>query len=203
MYKRVLLKLSGEALSGNGQPFDPEVFQRVWKRVMPDQKYSPIEVASSASLSSSLPSPVQEAKPQSSCLGDSSQPYAQMIEELMDETLALIRTLQRLSRRSGFRTVQVLSSLIASLQQEQRRLSVAYFLITGTRHRPMPSQLSIPTGLDKGLRALYQYFHQRSMLAYQHAEKLSDPCLQQLLQTLGDHGESSAARLRHLLEMME
>ena len=27
MYKRVLLKLSGEALSGNGQPFDPEVLK--------------------------------------------------------------------------------------------------------------------------------------------------------------------------------
>lgn len=29
MYKRVLLKLSGEALSGNGQPFDPEVLKRL------------------------------------------------------------------------------------------------------------------------------------------------------------------------------
>lgn len=27
MYKRVLLKLSGEALSGNGQAFDPEVLK--------------------------------------------------------------------------------------------------------------------------------------------------------------------------------
>lgn len=29
MYKRVLLKLSGEALSGNGQPFDPEVLKKL------------------------------------------------------------------------------------------------------------------------------------------------------------------------------
>lgn len=29
MYKRVLLKLSGEALAGNGQPFDPEVLKNL------------------------------------------------------------------------------------------------------------------------------------------------------------------------------
>ena len=31
MYKRVLLKLSGEALSGNGQAFDPEVLKGLFK----------------------------------------------------------------------------------------------------------------------------------------------------------------------------
>ena len=30
------------------QPFDPEVFQRVWNRVMPNQEHSPIVVKSAA-----------------------------------------------------------------------------------------------------------------------------------------------------------
>lgn len=33
MYKRVLLKLSGEALSGNGQAFDPEVLAGLAKEL--------------------------------------------------------------------------------------------------------------------------------------------------------------------------
>ena len=47
MYKRVLLKLSGEALSGNGQAFDPEVLKGLaeeLKEIQPATKGKETEI---------------------------------------------------------------------------------------------------------------------------------------------------------------
>ena len=191
------------------QPFDPEVFQRVWNRVMPDQEHSPISVNSTQSSAPTTPavpafSPAPEESPKAplTCLGEDSQPYLQTVEDMMEQTQGFLHTLQRLSRRSQGRTARVLYGLASELRRELRQLSTAYFLIAGERHSPSQTGPSLSGPFDLALRTLFQQFHQRAAQARSAAQGMADPCLQQLFQDLGDEAEFFAGRLRTLLEGM-
>ena len=188
------------------QPFDPEVFQRVWNRVMPDQDRSPIAMDAPAQPAVPVLSPVPEQPPETApqvpltCLGEGSRPYTQAIRDMMDQTRGFLRSLQALSRRSGSRAARVLSGIAGDLRREERRLSTAHFLITGERYSPSQTG-AVPSGpLPLALRALFQQLHQRAAQARAAAQGMGDPCLQQLFQDLGEDAEFYAQRLRALLE---
>ena len=188
------------------QPFDPEVFQRVWNRVMPDQDRSPIAMDAPAQPAVPALSPVPEQPPETApqvpltCLGEGSRPYTQAIRDMMDQTRGFLRSLQSLSRRSGSRAARVLSGIAGDLRREERRLSTAHFLITGERYSPSQTG-AVPSGpLPLALRALFQQLHQRAAQARAAAQGMGDPCLQQLFQDLGEDAEFYAQRLRALLE---
>ena len=188
------------------QPFDPEVFQRVWNRVMPDQDRSPIAMDAPAQPAVPALSPAPEQPPETApqvpltCLGEGSRPYTQAIRDMMDQTRGFLRSLQALSRRSGSRAARVLSGIAGDLRREERRLSTAHFLITGERYSPSQTG-AVPSGpLPLALRALFQQLHQRAAQARAAAQGMGDPCLQQLFQDLGEDAEFYAQRLRALLE---
>ena len=190
------------------QPFDPEVFQRVWNRVMPDQDRSPIAMDAPAQPAVPALSPAPEQPPETppqvplTCLGEGSRPYTQAIRDMMDQTRGFLRSLQALSRRSGSRAARVLSGIAGDLRREERRLSTAHFLITGERYSPSQTG-AVPSGpLPLALRALFQQLHQRAAQARAAAQGMGDPCLQQLFQNLGEDAEFYAQRLRALLEEM-
>lgn len=190
------------------QPFDPEVFQRVWNRVMPDQDRSPIAMDAPAQPAVPALSPAPEQPPETppqvplTCLGEGSRPYTQAIRDMMDQTRGFLRSLQALSRRSGSRAARVLSGIAGDLRREERRLSTAHFLITGERYSPSQTG-AVPSGpLPLALRALFQQLHQRAAQARAAAQGMGDPCLQQLFQDLGEDAEFYAQRLRALLEGM-
>ena len=132
------------------QPFDPEVFQRVWNRVMPDQDRSPIAMDAPAQPAVPALSPVPEQPPETppqvplTCLGEGSRPYTQAIRDMMDQTRGFLRSLQTLSRRSGSRAARVLSGIAGDLRREERRQSQA--------------QVKFDQGLviDYGARCVYQ-----------------------------------------------
>lgn len=188
------------------QPFDPEVFQRVWNRVMPDQDRSPIAMDAPAQPAVPALSPAPEQPPETppqvplTCLGEGSRPYTQAIRDMMDQTRGFLRSLQALSRRSGSRAARVLSGIAGDLRREERRLSTAHFLITGERYSPSQTG-AVPSGpLPLALRALFQQLHQRAAQARAAAQGMGDPCLQQLFQDLGEDAEFYAQRLRALLD---
>ena len=190
------------------QPFDPEVFQRVWNRVMPDQDRSPIAMDAPAQPAVPALSPAPEQPPETppqvplTCLGEGSRPYTQAIRDIMDQTRGFLRSLQSLSRRSGSRAARVLSGIAGDLRREERRLSTAHFLITGERYAPSQTG-AVPSGpLPLALRALFQQLHQRAAHALAAAHGIGDPCLQQLFQDLAEDAEFYAQRLRALLEEM-
>ena len=190
------------------QPFDPEVFQRVWNRVMPNQDRSPIAMDAPAQPAVPALSPAPEQPPETppevplTCLGEGSRPYTQAIRDMMDQTRGFLRSLQALSRRSGSRAARVLSGIAGDLRREERRLSTAHFLITGERYSPSQTG-AVPSGpLPLALRALFQQLHQRAAQARAAAQGMGDPCLQQLFQDLGEDAEFYAQRLRALLEEM-
>lgn len=188
------------------QPFDPEVFQRVWNRVMPDQDRSPIAMDAPSQPAVPALSPAPEQPPETApqvpltCLGEGSRPYTQAIRDMMDQTRGFLRSLQSLSRRSGSRAARVLSGIAGDLRREERRLSTAHFLITGERYSPSQTG-AVPSGpLPLDLRTLFQQLHQRAAQARAAAQGMGDPCLQQLFQDLAEDAEFYAQRLRALLE---
>lgn len=190
------------------QPFDSEVFQRVWNRVMPDQDRSPIAMDAPAQPAAPALSPAPEQPPETApqvpltCLGEGSRPYTQAIRDMIDQTRGFLRSLQALSRRSGSRAARVLSGIAGDLRREERRLSTAHFLITGEQYSPSQTG-AVPSGpLPLALRALFQQLHQRAAQARAAAQGMGDPCLQQLFQDLGEDAEFYAQRLRALLEGM-
>ena len=188
------------------QPFDPEVFQRVWNRVMPDQDRSPIAMDAPAQPAVPALSPAPEQPPETApqvpltCLGEGSRPYTQAIRDMMDQTRGFLRSLQALSRRSGSRAARVLSGIAGDLRREERRLSTAHFLITGERYSPSQTGAAPSGPLPLALRTLFQQLHQRAAQARAAAQGMGDPCLQQLFQDLGEDAEFYAQRLRALLE---
>ena len=188
------------------QPFDPEVFQRVWNRVMPDQTRSPIAMDAPSQPAVPALSPAPEQPPETApqvpltCLGEGSRPYTQAIRDMMDQTRGFLRSLQALSRRSGSRAARVLSGIAGDLRREERRLSTAHFLITGERYSPSQAGAAPSGPLPLALRTLFQQLHQRAAQAWAAAQGMGDPCLQQLFQDLGEDAEFYAQRLRALLE---
>lgn len=188
------------------QPFDPEVFQRVWNRVMPNQDRSPIAMDAPAQPAVPALSPAPEQPPETppsaplTCLGEGSRPYTQAIRDMTDQTRGFLRSLQALSRRSGSRAARVLSGIAGDLRREERRLSTAHFLITGERYSPSQAGAAPSGPLPLALRALFQQLHQRAAQARAAAQGMGDPCLQQLFQDLAEDAEFYAQRLRALLE---
>lgn len=177
------------------RPFDPEVFARVWSRVMPDQALSPIQPALPA-----LRSPAQTA-PAPSCLGEGSARYVPQLEALMDQLHAALGSVRQLARRGGGRASRLLASLAADQQRQLRRLSAAYFLITGRRYAPK-GQGAAPSGpLSSALRTLFQQAQQCAAQAAALARTAADdPCLSRLLEDIQDEAQSHAAQIRVLLE---
>ena len=177
------------------RPFDPEVFARVWSRVMPDQALSPIQPALPA-----LRSPAQTA-PAPSCLGEGSARYVPQLEALMDQLHAALGSVRQLARRGGGRAARLLASLAADQQRQLRRLAAAYFLITGRRYAPK-GQGALPSGpLSSALRTLFQQAQQCAAQAAALARTAADdPCLSRLLEDIQDEAQSHAAQIRVLLE---
>lgn len=181
------------------RPFDPEVFARVWSRVMPDQALSPIQPALPA-----LPSPAQaapEPSPAPSCLGECSARYIPQLEVLMDQLHAALGLVRQLARRGGGRAARLLASLAADQQRQLRRLAAAYFLITGRRCAPK-GQGALPSGpLSSALRTLFQQAQQCAAQAAALARTAADdPCLSRLLEDIQNEAQSHAAQIRVLLE---
>lgn len=189
------------------EPFDGETFRRVWRRVMPDQDLSPVLPAvpalspDSPSTPESSPCPPQTSPP--ACLCPGSESYAPCLEELMEDTKGLSCAYQNAARRCGGRTARLLTSLLPSLGQDQRRLCAACFLITGTRYTPKGNPVSLSGAAPWQLRSLFLLEQQRAAKLSDYADGTSDdPCLRELFRELEHAARLRAGRIRALLEQM-
>lgn len=214
---------------------DPETFRRVWERVMPDQRESPLVVDSPTSdlpparpgprpeqggdststppavpacppLSQcpaclSCPVPTTEAEEVSLCLGEQSRSQAGKLEELIGLARAGIQAGRELSRRSG-QGSKALSALESDHRRAVRRLSAAYFLITGRRANPRRSGVSLPSSLFQALRSQFLWEQQWERCNRQAARETRDPCLAALYLELAEDGALHAAHIRSMLERM-
>lgn len=203
-------------------PCDREVFERVWRRVMPDGTNSPIQIDPPADEQAremmrsrqeeqvveqtglALPRR-EEMRPEQdvSCLGRGSEQYAALLREMIDGETEDFRIYQALARRAGGAGTRMLSTMAADERRHAKRLSTAYFLITGQRYQsPNQNGSRPPLDLMNGLREQFIQ-EQRGAAAYQGAaQETSDPCLRQLYQELSREEAAHARMIRSLLEQM-
>lgn len=200
---------------------EQEVFRRVWQRVMaghPEQP-CPFEVTAEpvsrqvdgdlscdylATLAHApmhendrpggdLPSPGLETAPSGECTTRLRQ---QTLEAL--ECWQFYRHLARRTRGAAART---LANLAADAHRQARRLSAAYFLLSGVRYWPS-EQLTTPV-IPSFWGALRQRHmaEQQAELSYRMAsDEADDPTLLELYRQLIEACRSRCRQLRSLLE---
>lgn len=198
---------------------DQETFERVWRRVMPEPRPDcpiilPTEPAASPAVreaSPALPAVAASAPPDRPvageehnvpCLGAASAIYGGQLQQFVDRTLADWRSYQALSRRAQGNSGRILSAIAADQRRHAKRLSTAYFLISGVRYWPAerPAGPASRTPFAAALRERFMA-EQRSAAAYQAAAaETADSCLQQLYEELSGEADAHAWLLRGILE---
>lgn len=198
---------------------DQETFERVWRRVMPEPHPDcpivlPAEPAASPAVREAPPAlpavaasappdrPVAGEEHNVPCLGAASAIYGGQLQQFVDRTLADWRSYQALSRRAQGNSGRILSAIAADQRRHAKRLSTAYFLISGVRYWPAerPAGPASRTPFAAALRERFMA-EQRSAAAYQAAAaETADPCLRQLYEELSGEADAHAWLLRDILE---
>lgn len=204
----------------NGQPnlgmlgCDRDLFARVWARVEPNAgEGCPIEVLPPQA---NLPQPVPFSVPAVSdrpgddspqlndvpCLGREGADHTRFLQEAVRTALQRWRHYQALSARGGA-AGRTLAAIGAAKRQHARRLSGAYFLISGIRFLPEIPPMHHNQGNFWGrIRELFWQEQQTAALFSAAAEETSDHCLAQLYRELAGETAAHADLLRALAERM-
>lgn len=198
------------------------VFARVWKRVMNEQTEAcPItwedpegsqtqagQNQESPPRTAALPAPHAARGPHSDfpqqdaagVLGPSCLDCAPLLQEFIRRELTDCREYQTLSRRAAGTPARVLAGLAGEKKRRAKRLSAAYFLISGVKYWPESEKCPPVTSYLGTLRRRFAQ-EQATMAAYlAGAESTTDPCLQQLFWELAEEGWDQACKIRLLVE---
>lgn len=190
-----------------------EVFERVWKRVMPEARQDcPFEVALleerplPAVVTSAVPAvdrEVETGEEEITCLGPASAVHGPQLQQYIDQELMAHRCCQAMARRVPGSGGRMLSALAAEKRRRAKRLSTAYFLISGVRYWPV-DRGSAPA-LQPVQAALREQFQaqQRGAACYRAAAAgTADPCLEALFHESAEEAETHAQIIRGVLEQL-
>ena len=140
--------------------------------------------------------------PPALCLGEMSQGDSGRLEELMSLVQSGAAAGRVLARRSGGSCAKALAALARDHRLAFRRLSAAYFLITGKRYMPQCAAPCLPASLPLALRQQFVWEQQWEQKNRQAAQATADPCLKELYLELAQEGAFHAGTIRSLLELM-
>lgn len=211
------------AAPGPGQcGSDREVFERVWRRVMPTDRpdcpftlFSDPETAPVSAPAAVRQAPAEEpGRPAESlppaaegedvpCLGAASAVYGPLLQEFITHERADEQTYRLLARRAGNGAGRTLSAIAADEGRHAKRLGAAYFLISGVRFTPEAGP-NLPPECTY-LSALRDRFlsEQRGAALYRTAAgRTDDPCLKDLFRELAEDETSHSRLILGLLEQM-
>ena len=107
-----------------------------------------------------------------------------------------------MTRRASGACAKALSVLACDHRSAFRRLSAAYFLITGKRYTPKCAVPTLPTSLPLALRQQFLWEQQWEQKNKQGAQATADPCLKELYLELAQEGAFHAGCIRSILEQM-
>lgn len=136
------------------------------------------------------------------CLGEASQEDSGQLEELMTLAREGAAAAQTMARRASGSCAKALSALAGDHRMAFRRLSAAYFLITGKRYNPKCPEIKLPASLPLALRQQFVWEQRWEQKNRQAAQDTSDPCLKELYLELVQEGAFHAGTIRSLLEQM-
>ncbi|MCI9311326.1 MAG: hypothetical protein HFF51_09495 [Lawsonibacter sp.] len=107
-----------------------------------------------------------------------------------------------MTRRASGACARALAVLACDHRSAFRRLSAAYFLITGRRYTPRCAAPTLPASLPLALRQQFLWEQQWEQQNKQSAQATADPCLRELYLELAQEGAYHAGTIRSLLEQM-
>lgn len=199
------------------EQIDADTFRRVWARVMPNQRNSPIVVeprkeaakpkqkppARPAQGSGMAPVPnrghaagAPKPKPEPGAKAGSAEEQLRILMDMAQEGAAAG---QLLIRRAGMQG-KALSGLTADRRQALRRLSAAYFLETGRRYQPKGASPALNGSLDILLRGQFLWEQRWAEACRRMASELTDRALRELCQELAQSAERRRRTIRTVLE---
>ncbi len=190
---------------------DREAFERVWRRVMPDEEASPIGLGPARSEGAEGAAPdreasvptlaaQEEAQYAAPCLGESSLTYTQLLQELMDDAQCGWQTYRALTYQARGQVNRQLGALAADQRLCLRRLGAVYFLLTGRRdRRPDRAPGPLPA-LPDALRERFSAEQALRAKCLQGAQEVRDFCLASLCQELAVRAQERMEGIRRVLE---
>lgn len=204
----------------SAQNLDRETFERVWRRVMPDQSRSPIAVGPAEERAKptarpqaqkSVPPPrppVQKAETAPTRTAPPPRPAEPMprndqerLQRLMDLAQEGAAAGQALVQRAGG-NARALSALAADHRRALRQLSAACFLVTGQRYQPKPVRPAQEPAFALALRAQFLWEQRWARACIQTAEELEELSLQELCRELAQDAALHNRTIRRVLERM-
>ncbi|MGI5929536.1 rubrerythrin [Pseudoflavonifractor sp.] len=181
---------------------DREVFERVWRRVMPeDRPDCPFTLYSEEEQAAVQPAEERKAElvpvPAEQSGGDGAVLQAFIADELSDW-----RTYQTLARRIPGGNGRALMGVAADERRHAGRLSAAYFLLSGVKFWP-PAEPELPKeGWMAILRRRY-WAERKGAEAYRTAAgRTGDSALRELYLELAGDEEAHAGVIRGILERL-
>lgn len=183
---------------------DREVFERVWRRVMPeDRPDCPFTLYSEEEMEQAAIQPAEEKRtelvpiPAEQSGGDGAVLQAFITDELSDW-----RTYQTLARRIPGGNGRALMGVAADERRHAGRLSAAYFLLSGVKFWPPAEPELTKEGWMALLRRRY-WAERKGAEAYRTAAgRTGDSALRELYLELAGDEEAHAGVIRGILERM-
>lgn len=197
----------------DGRQIDPETFRRVWARVMPDQRDSPLVLDPPAPPPRNGKKPEEKGKPLSREQGipekkpereEKPAPKAgdgERLEGLMDLAREGAEETGVLARRMGNRGREMMG-VAEDHRRALRRLAAAYFLATGRRRRPGGGGPGRHGDLEMDLRERFLWEKRWEKACREAAEGTEDPALEELCRDLARDASLHQRTIRATLERM-
>lgn len=187
---------------------DRETFQRVWRRVMPQERPdcpftldapdAAVPASAPATLPAAAPAPLPS--PPVACLGPSSAEALVALDQLLLLTAEAWQAYLAMGGRASQATLP--TSLAQAKRQQFRRLATARFLISGEPYQISEVKRPQANPLPLAIRERYQAEQQAALQFLTAAEATADPCLTDLYRALAMENQTHAGQLREWLERM-
>ena len=197
----------------DGRQIDPETFRRVWARVMPDQRDSPLVLDPPAPTSRNGKKPeergknlprerrVPENKPKKEEKTAPRERDGERLEGLMDLAREGAEETGALARRMGNRGREMVG-IAEDHRRALRRLAAAYFLLTGNRRHPKGGSPGRHGDLETDLRERFLWERRWESACREAAEGTEDPALEELCRDLARDASLHQRTIRATLERM-
>ena len=178
-------------MAGFGVGPDWETFQRVWKRVMPNEENSPVQVRTQPE--ERMPPPMQP-------LPEQSEPEKRL-EEMMGWLWAGVRRAGRMTGQPG--GLSIWNMLYQQRRQALRQFGTMYFLQVGKRYSGKGKIQESGMDLDQMLRQEYLWENRWQELCHGYDRKPGKRELERLCAEELERSRQRAEKIRQTLERME
>lgn len=183
---------------------DREVFERVWRRVMPeDRPDCPFTLYSEEETEHAPVQPTEEKRTELvPVLAEQSGGDGAVLQAFIADELSDWRTYQTLARRIPGGNGRALMGVAADERRHAGRLSAAYFLLSGVKFWPPAEPELTKEGWMDILRRRY-WAERKGAEAYRTAAgRTGDSALRELYLELAGDEEAHAGVIRGILERM-